>query len=275
MIMQLIAKSKLPFEEDRLWIETIRPWLQGQGVQGNALDLANFVTTEMLNNVRDHSGSPEVEVLGLSSPKDFVIHIADTGVGLFQRLATGLGLGGPREAVIEVCKGKRTTDPEHHTGQGIFFSSNVCEWFCIEANGFAVSFTSEDGVKMLEFLNPSSDGTTIKFRVALDTQRTLRQVFDEYCPQPDINFTRTVIGLRLMAEADGSLVSRSQGRRLMAGLEQFEAVVLDFGGVAAIGQGFADEVFRVWRNSHIATELRAVNANAEVSTMLRQAGVIQ
>lgn len=281
MDMQLIAKVKLPFEEDRLWIEAVRPWLESQGVRGNALAVANWVTTEMLNNVRDHSGSPEVEVLGLVSPKDFVIHIVDTGVGLFHRLAMGLGLAGPREAVIEVSKGKRTTDPEHHTGQGIFFSSKLCEWFCIEANGFAASFVSEDGAngatneraKPLEFLNPSSAGTTIKFRVALDAQRTLRTVFDEYCPQPDINFSKTVIGLRLMVEADGSLISRSQGRRLMAGLEQFEDVTLDFGGVAEIGQGFADEVFRVWRNAHTAIRLRAVNANAEVSAMLRHAGI--
>ena len=275
--MQLIVKSTLPFEEDRLWIENIRPWLAGHGVQGNALDLANFVATEMLNNVRDHSGSPEVEVLGLASPKNFVIHVNDSGVGLFQRLATGLGLASPREAVIEICKGKRTTDPKNHTGQGIFFSTKLCEWFCIEANGVGASFNADDGAtagaKMLEFLNPSTSGTTVKFRIALDAQRTLREVFDEYCPQPDINFSKTVVALRLMFEADGSLVSRSQGRRLMAGLEQFEDVTLDFSGVTEIGQGFADEVFRVWRNAHMAIRLRPVNANTNVSAMLRHAGV--
>ena len=77
-----------------------------------------------------------------------------------------------------------------------------------------------------------------------------------------------------MDEADGSLVSRSQGRRLMAGLEKFQDVVLDFAGVAGIGQGFADEVFRVWRIDHPAVSLRPINANVEVSATLRHVGYV-
>jgi hypothetical protein len=271
--METIARSSVPFEEDRLWIESIRPWLVAHSVQGNALDVSHYVATEMLNNVRDHSDSPNVEVLGAVNPHEFVLHVVDSGVGLFQRLSTGLGLTGPREAVVEIAKGKRTTDPAHHTGQGIFFSSKVCEWFSVEANGFGVSFKESNGAELLQFPNwQGGSGTTVKFRIALDSKRTLRQVFDEFCPQPDIEFTRTVIGLRLMDEADGSLVSRSQGRRLMAGLENFRDIVLDFDSVASIGQGFADEVFRVWRNAHSSISLRAINANSEVSAMLRQVG---
>jgi glucose-6-phosphate-specific signal transduction histidine kinase len=123
--METIARSSVPFEEDRLWIESIRPWLVAHSVQGNALDVSHYVATEMLNNVRDHSDSPNVEVLGAVNPHEFVLHVVDSGVGLFQRLSTGLGLTGPREAVVEIAKGKRTTDPAHHTGQGIFFSSKV------------------------------------------------------------------------------------------------------------------------------------------------------
>lgn len=271
--MESIAHSSLPFEEDRLWIESVRPWLSARNLQGNALDVAHYVTTEMLNNVRDHSGSANVEVLGAVNPGNIVLHVKDSGIGLFQRLANGLKLSGPREALVEICKGGRTTDPEHHTGQGIFFSSKVCEWFCIEANGFGVSFNQGNSTELLHFPNwPGSAGTMVKFRIARDSKRTLREVFDEFCPQPDIEFTRTVIGLRLMHEADGSLVSRSQGRRLMAGLENFRDIILDFDGVTSIGQGFADEVFRVWRNAHPAILLRATHAGPAVSAALRQAG---
>ena len=271
--METIAQSSLPFEEDHLWIESIRPWLAARGIQGNALDVAHYVTTEMLNNVRDHSGSSDVEILGAVNPTEFVLHVKDSGVGLFQRLATGLGLAEPREAVVKISKGKRTTDPAHHTGQGIFFSSKVCEWFSVEANGFGVSFKQGNGVELLLFPNtPDNAGTTVKFKITLNTKRTLRQVFDQFCPQPDIEFTRTIIGLQLMDKADGSLISRSQGRRLMAGLENFRDIVLDFDGVASIGQGFADEVFRVWRNAYPSISLCAVNANTEVSAMLRQVG---
>ena len=272
--MQLLLQSPLPFEEDRLWIEAIQPWLSKNGIRDAALNITHYVATEMLNNVRDHSESKQVEVWAELSPSNFILHVIDTGVGLFQRLASGLGLANPREAVIEICKGKRTTDPAHHTGQGIFFSSKVCEWFSVETNGFGVKFVGSASA-VLEFPNRANQvGTTIKFCVSRNPQRTLRDVFDEYCPQPEINFSRTIIGLRLMSEADGSLVSRSQGRRLMAGLDKFEDVTLDFDGVASIGQGFADEVFRVWRNDHPSIALRATHANAEVGKMLRHVGVV-
>ena len=97
-------------------------------------------------------------------------------------------------------------------------------------------------------------------------------MFDEYCPQPDIDFVRTRIAVRLMAEADASLVSRSQARRLMAGLELFTRVELDFDGVDNVAQGFADEVFRVWAKAHPAVTLKALNADVGVARMLRHVG---
>jgi len=271
--MDSICEARLPFEEDRLWIESVRPWLAMHGIAGEALKITNYVATEMLNNVRDHSGSGTVAVRGESNPSSCVLHVVDEGVGVFRRLCDGLGLAGPREAVIEVAKGKRTTDPAQHTGQGIFFSSRLCEWFCLEANGFAVSFESDGRAEPLEFLpHAAQPGTTVKFRIARQPRRTLREVFDEYCPQPDIDFIRTRIAVRLMAEADGSLVSRSQARRLMAGLDQFTKVELDFTGVADIAQGFADEVFRVWATTHPAVALSALNASEDVARMLRHVG---
>jgi hypothetical protein len=271
--MELICRSTLPFEEDRLWIDFVRPWLVQQAAQQETLGIANYVVTEMLNNVRDHSQSANVQVFGAVSPNSILLHIVDQGIGVFRKLAEGLGLSGPREAVIEVAKGKRTTDREHHTGQGIFFSSRVCEWFCIEANGFAVTFENDREPTGLEFRNPvAGAGTTVKFRVAREPVQTLREVFDAYCPQPDIEFTRTRVSLHLMEAADGSLVSRSQARRLMAGLDQFTVVELDFAGVAQIGQGFADEAFRVWRLAHGQVKLMVVNANESVIRMLRHVG---
>lgn len=111
------------------------------------------------------------------------------------------------------------------------------------------------------------------FVYARDKLRFMQLIVKSTLPFED-DFSKTIVALRLMFEADGSLVSRSQGRRLMAGLEQFEDVTLDFTGVTAIGQGFADEIFRVWRNAHMAIRLRPDNANAAVSTMLRHAGVV-
>lgn len=273
--MDTICEAALPFEEDRLWIESVRPWLGARGADGEALKIANYVVTEMLNYVRDHSGSEFVHVLGDSNPASFLVHVVDEGVGVFRRLSEGLGLAGPREAVIEVAKGKRTTDPAQHTGQGIFFSSRLCDWFCLEANGYAVAFESDGRAEPLERSGTARAGTTVKLRISRQPKRTLREVFDEYCPQPNIDFVRTRVAVRLMAEADGSLVSRSQARRLMAGLDQFGNVDLDFEGVAEMAQGFADEAFRVRRTNHPAVSIRVLNAGDAVMQMLRHVGFEQ
>lgn len=67
------------------------------------------------------------------------------------------------------------------------------------------------------------------------------------------------------------LISRSEAKRLLAGLDRFAEVVLDFNGVEEIGQGFADEVFRVWARAHPKVRLKPVNMSEAVEFMVRRA----
>lgn len=68
-----------------------------------------------------------------------------------------------------------------------------------------------------------------------------------------------------------NLVSRSQAKRLLGRFDRFKVVVLDFSGVASIGQSFADEVFRVFRSKHPEVELVPINASSEVRRMISRA----
>ena len=47
--------------------------------------------------------------------------------------------------------------------------------------------------------------------------------------------------------------------------------MLDFSGVASIGQAFADEVFRVFRGKHPEVRLVSVHASSEVRRMISRA----
>jgi hypothetical protein len=73
-------------------------------------------------------------------------------------------------------------------------------------------------------------------------------------------------------ELGTDFVSRSEARRLVTGLDRFREVVFDFDQVAVVGQGFADEVFRVWRAAHPAIVVSVENANDDVAFMIRRAG---
>lgn len=81
-----------------------------------------------------------------------------------------------------------------------------------------------------------------------------------------------VVPVRLARIGDEHLISRSQAKCLLQRVDRFRRVVLDFTGVALIGQGFADEVFRVFANAHPEVELSAVNAEPDVRAMIARAG---
>ena len=79
---------------------------------------------------------------------------------------------------------------------------------------------------------------------------------------------RTIVRLQ---ETETTLMSRSQAKRLVNGLERFSEVVLDFGGVDLVGQGFADEVFRVWAKQHAEVALIPTAMSEAVAFMVERA----
>lgn len=53
--------------------------------------------------------------------------------------------------------------------------------------------------------------------------------------------------------------------------ERFDEALLDFKGVRSIGPAFADEIFRVFAAAHPNVQLIAINANEQVTAMIRRA----
>lgn len=66
------------------------------------------------------------------------------------------------------------------------------------------------------------------------------------------------------------LISHSIARRILSNIEKFKIVFLDFNGVKTIGQAFADEIFRVFRNKHKEITILPINMNEEVKFMIKR-----
>ncbi len=66
------------------------------------------------------------------------------------------------------------------------------------------------------------------------------------------------------------LISRSQAKRLVARIDQFQEVILDFKGITSIGQAFADEVFRIYRREHPNVHIYPINFTPEVIGMIKR-----
>jgi hypothetical protein len=58
------------------------------------------------------------------------------------------------------------------------------------------------------------------------------------------------IDVRLAQYGADKLVTRSQAKRILAGINLFRTAWFDFRGVESIGHPFADEIFRVFANAH-------------------------
>ncbi len=256
-------------EEDVVWREDIKPQLGN--LPENVLGIWSFGFTEMFNNVIDHSGAKHVRVEVKKTAASTTIQIYDDGVGIFKKIQTALTLLDERHAVLELAKGKFTTDPANHSGEGIFFSSRMFDEFEIVSGG--VYFSHEFDKKedwILQRSDPKG-GTLVRMVLHNHTARTMKKVFDKFTSSEDFGFNKTVVPVKLMQYGDDNLVSRSQAKRLLARFDRFKTVMLDFTDVASIGQSFADEVFRVFRAKHPEVEILPMRVSHQVRQMISRA----
>ena len=261
-----------PFEEDRVWREQILPYIRD--LPENVLGICNYGCTEMLNNVAEHSESPEVMVRIDRTALRTQISIGDVGIGIFNKLQQACGLDDPRQALLELSKGKLTSDPEHHTGEGIFFTSRMFDEFMIISGTSLFHRTNQDDDQWLVDLreNPKVDGTIMIMIIRNESVATAQETFDKFAsPDDDYGFSKTHIPIQLALYEGEQMVSRSQAKRILARAERFKEVILDFTGVKEIGQGFADEVFRVFAKEHPDVNIVPMFTTPEIEKTISRA----
>jgi len=200
------------------------------------------------------------------------IRIADNGDGIFKKIQKELGLTDERHAVLELSKGKVTTDPENHTGEGIFFSSRMMEKFIILSGNTYFSHNKKNNLDWI-MENKSQKGTDVFMKMKNDSARTVQEIFDQFAnsDSEDYGFTKTIVPVNLVQYGNEMLVSRSQAKRLLARVDRFKIVILDFKGVSAIGQAFADEIFRVFAQKKSETKIIPINMEESVQNMIVRA----
>jgi hypothetical protein len=222
----------------------------------------------MVNNVIDHSGAAEVSIRVAKDGPLVVLEIADRGVGIFEHIRDRMGLDSELEALQELSKGKATTMPDRHSGEGIFFTSKAVHEFEVKSGSLRWIVDTRRNDTALGELDPPLEGTVVRLELDTDNVRPLDEVFAEFTENLVFSKTRVVIHLFAIGT---KFVSRSEAKRLLHGLEKFRDVVLDFRGVDLVGQGFADEVFRVWARAHSDTHFVPVNMSDPVAFMVERA----
>lgn len=259
-------------EESAVWVAEIKPHL-GQ-LPDNVLNIWQIGFTEMFNNALEHSQGDVITVQIAKTALNCELCIIDDGVGIFEKIQYALNLADPRHAVLELAKGKFTTDPRHHSGQGIFFTSRMFDTFNIVSKGVAYSHeinTPDEDWIMDNATTAKVGGTGVFLKLDNHTARTAAKIYNQFSTIDEPGFSKTVVPVSLARYGDDELISRSQAKRLLARFDLFKTVLLDFSNVSSIGQAFADEIFRVFVSQHPEVELVHIHTGAEVAKMIARA----
>ena len=260
-------------EEHAVSMEIEERFPQIAGLKEHIKSIFDFAFSEMLNNAIEHSNSRSVIVEVSITGDELWFIISDSGIGVFRNVMRKNKLKSELEAAQDILKGKTTTIPKSHTGQGIFFTSKAADTFVLESFEQMMLVNNKAHNISIRKTIRSKRGTRVVFRISLNSDKHLSDVFKKYTnlkDESDYGFDKTEIRVKLYIES-GINISRSQARRILHGLDKFKVILFDFDKVPMIGQAFADEIFRVFKNRHPEIELQEVNMTEAVEFMVKRA----
>lgn len=237
-------------------------------LRGNIIHIFDYAFSEMLNNAIDHSKSKFVELKVGHEGVDIWFIVDDFGIGVFKNVMKKRGLNSELEAIQDLLKGKTTTHPQAHTGEGIFFTSKVADVFILESFGLRLRIDNLLNDIFIEKVTPPRVGTRVIFQVNKNSKKEVGDMFKKYqVDTMEPGFDKTEVKIKLYT-MQTKYVSRSQARRLLAGLDKFKSIVLDFEKVETVGQGFADQIFRVFQERHPNIKISVINTDETIQFMI-------
>lgn len=237
----------------------------------NVRKIWDFSFTEMLNNAIDHSKAEEVSIFVSVNRSYTSIIIYDNGIGIFKNIRNWFALDSIDDAIAELFKGRITTDSANHSGEGIFFTSKFIDDFAVMSDGkvftrnrYEEIITDISGTPGFEKWK-NLKGTIVIMKQSNSSNKKVEEIIWRFSDENTSEFSKTSIPVKEFFETYP--VSRSQAKRLCARLDVFKEIELDFNGVSDMGQGFADEVFRVFQNRHPEIEIKGTNMSPNVERM--------
>jgi anti-sigma regulatory factor (Ser/Thr protein kinase) len=259
-------------EENKVWTNYLHDAFSI--LPENIYLICNYGFSEMFNNAIDHSQGTRIAVRSKIVDEVLKLNIYDNGVGIFNKLKNAFGFDNGRTSILELTKGKITTDPQNHTGEGIFFTSRAVDKFRIVSSNLTYIKNNLEDDWFIETPNHPIKGTGIFLEIRINSDKDLKNIFHQYSTQNEEGsipqFDKTHIRVGLSKAGQESYVSRSQAKRILTGLEKFNHFTLDFRDIKTVGQGFVDEGFRGLQSKHPNIKIECTHANEDESFMIER-----
>lgn len=258
-------------DEDSVFQRDIAPIIAD--LPENVKRIWQYSFTEMFNNAIEHSNSKVIGCYVARSYAETAIMIADNGMGIFEKIREYFNYASLDDVISELFKGKLTTDTKNHSGEGIFFTSRLMDYFSAISSKKMFSHNNHNDI--YETLQENAElykltqgtATIIYMRLANRSHKQIVEVFDMFA-DVDGGFNKTSVPMKNVF-GNNFPVSRSQAKRLYNRFEKFKEVELDFDGVDEIGQSFAHELFVKFASNNPDTAIVIKNANEKVNNMIK------
>ena len=265
--------KNVSLEEHRVLMEIEDKFPQILNLPENVRSIFTFAFSEMFNNAIEHSHSKNISIEVALRNDKLSFAVMDSGVGVFRNIMKKKELRSEIEAIQDLLKGKTTTMPKSHSGEGIFFTSKSADLFALDSFGYHLAVNTKADDVLIKTTSINKRGTKVTFEIDINSERHLDQVFKRYTnlsDESDYGFDKTEIRVKLYTMG-GVHISRSQARRILSGLEKFKVILLDFENVPVVGQAFADEIYRVFKHKHPTIKIEEENMSAGVRFMIERA----
>jgi len=264
-----LIKERQGLSEYVVFEEVLKRMQLNAQLNKNCLTIFDYAFTEMLNNAIDHSHSKKVWINVEIDHANITFIIKDLGIGAIESIKQGFDISDNFLALEHLFKGKQTTAREAHSGQGIFFTSKVVDIYQIATSHMEFLI---DNIKADEFLKDirQRKGTTVTCQIKINTRRRIKDVFDKYTGD-DYEFNQNIVIINLSKHK--RLMSRSEAKRLLLGLDEYAVLDFNFKNVDEVGQGFCDEIFRVYANRNPGKVLSYHGASNVVRYMIERSRI--
>ena len=257
--------------EDEIWGKLRKTTTFLNDISEQAENILYFAFTEMLNNAIDHSHSGVGYVKIWLEDDKLKFIVKDNGIGVFKNVMAKKHLSSETEAIQEIIKGKLTTAARRHSGEGIFWTSKIADQFILKSYEYELAINNSIEDYTIKKLKKLLAGTEVYFEIDKNTNKSIRKLFRDYTFDTEhLTLDTTVIPINLYNEGD-IWISRSQAKKVLAGLEKYKKIIFNFAGVEVIGQAFADEIFRVFNIEHPDIILEPINMSDSVKLMVSHA----
>ena len=263
---KIIKKIRNSLQEHKVYEELELRLNLNKHLNKNASTICFYAFGEMLNNAIDHSESKKVEVKASIVDGNFQFSIKDFGVGVFYNIKEYYDLEDEYESVNWLLSGKKTSMPSRHSGEGIFFTSKISDKFSLKSHNLNLTINNKKENTNLKKIHKVK-GTEVLFKINANTKKKLNSVFESYTNK-DFEFDKSKSRVKIISNQ--SAISRSQAKKMLASVGDFNRIELDFEGINEIGQAFCDEVFRVYQQRNPKKIISWTNASDVIEFMIRR-----